>query len=187
MVGVLKSFQIPLSQYADDVQRIVGTCIERFGEREWKLVVMTNEIHGHLGIYSTIGAKMGLFAREWFEAQGLGGEISVLSYAGCVPPVSCLNDGLQMATGATLGHGLIGLSEEAEKRVEAVFTCGDTSLRLRLKPSFEAQIKADIAAGVRQFGHSPAYWQYVRELALRYWSSWDRKDIFMAVSFPDLG
>ena len=56
MVGVLRSFDFPLTQYADDVQRIVGTAIRRFGPEEWKLVLLTNEIHGHLGIYSTLGA-----------------------------------------------------------------------------------------------------------------------------------
>ena len=181
MVNILKSFNLPETLYADDVQNIVGNCIARFGEREWKLVVMTGEIHGHLGIYSTLGAKMGLFARECFEAQGLDGHISVLSFAGAQPPVSCLNDGLQISTGATLGHGLISVSPEENKRVEAIFTCGGSSLHLRLKPSFESQIKADIAQGVANYSHSPAYWQYVRELALRYWSDWDRREIFEEV------
>ena len=176
---VIKGFDtLPSEVYADDVQRIMGPCMERFGAREWRLVVLTGEIHGHLGIYSTLGAKMGLYAREWFESQGLAGEVSILSYAGSVPPVSCLNDGLQISTGATVGHGLIGISDEEEKRVEALFTQREKQLRLRLKPAFEQQIRSDIAAGAARYGHSPDYWQYVRELALRYWSEWDRRQIF---------
>lgn len=178
MLGVLKSFDLPLEQYADDVQSIVGSCIERFGAREWKLVVTTNEIHGHLGIYSTLGAKMGLRAREYFESKGVSGHISVLSYAGTVPPVSCLNDGLQISTGATVGHGLISISGEPLKRAEALFTAGGSRLRLRLEPEYERQIQQDISHGVARYGSSPAYWQYVRELALKYWSEWDRRAIF---------
>ena len=178
MVGALKSFEIPLSQYADDVQRIIGTCIAQYGAREWKLAVLTNEIHGHLGIYSTLGAKMGLRAREWFEAAGLTEDIAILSFAGSVPPVSCLNDGLQVSTGATVGHGLFALSEDPEKRVEARFRCGNQEITLRLKPDYEARIRSDIREGVARYGHTPAYWQYVRELALRYWQDWDRATVF---------
>ena len=180
MLGVLKSFNLPLEQYADDVRDIVGSCIERFGIREWKLAVMTNQIHGHLGIYSTLGAKMGLHARELFERQGITDHISILSYAGSVPPVSCLNDGLQISTGATVGHGLISVAEEPRKRAEAIFTAGGKSTRLCLKPEYEDRIRQDISLGVEKYGTSAQYWQYVRELALKYWSEWDRSEIFLA-------
>ena len=175
MAGVLKSFRFPLDYYADDVRDIVGICIERYGEREWKIITLTNEIHGHLGIYSTLGAKMGLYAMELLHAEH---SISVLSYAGEVPPVSCFNDGLQVSTGASLGHGLISISDDAEKRAEAVFTSGCNSVKLRLKPQYENTVIADIKEGVARYGNSPDYWLYVRSLALKYWRDWDRKEIF---------
>lgn len=178
MLGVLKNFDLPSELYADDVRDIVGSCIERFGIREWKLVVMTNEIHGHLGIYSTLGAKMGLLARELFERQGITDHISILSYAGSVPPVSCLNDGLQISTGATVGHGLINVAEDPHKRVEAVFTAGEKSIRLYLRPEYEARIRQDISLGLEKYGTGAQYWQYVRELALKYWCGWDRNELF---------
>ena len=179
MAGVLKSFQFPLDLYADDVRDIVGTCIERYGEREWKIITLTNEIHGHLGIYSTLGGKMGLYAMELLQADH---SISVLSYAGDVPPVSCFNDGLQVSTGASLGHGLISISDEAEKRAEAVFACGQKSVRLKLKPEYENAVIADIKRGVALYGNTPEYWLYVRSLALDYWRNWDRKEIFAIVN-----
>ena len=182
MKGVLENFQIPLDNYADDVRDIVGNCISRYGLREWKAAVMTNEIHGHLGIYSTLGAKMGLRARELFEEVGCTGEISVESFAGSVPPVSCLNDGLQISTGATMGHGLFHLAEAPQASVRARFTCEGRTLELTLKPEFEAQIREDIRQGVQSYGHTPAYWSYVRSLALQYWSSWDRTVIFTTLS-----
>ena len=171
MVGVLRSFDLPYELYADDVRGIAASTIGRFGVEEWKLVLLTNEIHGHLGIYSTIGAKMGLYAREL-----LGYPISVLSYAGSQPPVSCLNDGLQIGCDATLGHGLIQVAGGNEPK--ARFQNGDNVITLRLKDSYARQVKEDIRQGIELYGQTPAYWQYVRTLALKYWSQWDRTHIF---------
>ena len=145
----------------------------RFGAQEWRLVRLVHRVHGHIGIYTTIGVKMGLHAREL-----LGAPLSVLSFAGNVPPVSCMNDGLQIGAGATLGHGQITVSDDPDARAEAEFRCGEKVLRLRLKPEYEERIREDIRIGVEKFGHSPAYWQYVQSLALRYWREWDRKQIF---------
>lgn len=142
------------------------------------MVVFTYRVHGHFGIYSTLGAKMGLFAREQFEASGIREYISVNSYAGSVPPVSCLNDGLQISTGATLGHGLIDISDEPQKRVEAVFTSGGKALRIALKPEYESMIRQDIEDATRLYGRSPEYWKRVRNLALKYWLRWNRNSIF---------
>jgi pyrimidine-specific ribonucleoside hydrolase len=175
MRGVLKSLLLPRELYADDVAGIVGNCVKRYGEAEWRAVVLTNEIHGHLGIYSTLGAKMGIRARELFAENG---DISVLSFAGSIPPVSCLNDGLQVSLGSSMGHGLFAVSADGNTSARARFTCGDRTLELSLKPEFEEIIKADIREGVARFGHAPAYWDYVRRLAIRYWAEWDRARIF---------
>lgn len=147
-------------------------------ERERRAVELTNQIHGHIGIYSILGAKMGLHARDLFGADG---PIGIVSYAGLTPPVSCFNDGLQISTGSTLGRGLISVADDPQARAEATFTCGGKTIRLRLKPEFESIIQADIRRGVDLFGHSPKYWQYVEDLALRYSQDWDRGDIFVIV------
>ena len=177
MKGVLKSFLLPSDLYADDVAAIAADCILRHGEQEWRAVLLTNEIHGHLGIYSTIGAKMGILALEFFRRQGLEGDLHVLSFAGSRPPVSCLNDGLQVSTGASMGHGLFAVSPDGEPSVKARFT--------GLGSAFEDIIRADIKKGVELYGHAPAYWEYVRSLALKYWQHWDRKDIFEVTVLPE--
>ena len=136
MKGVLKSFLFPTDFYADDVADMVGNCVQRHGEEEWRAVTLTNEIHGHLGIYSTLGAKMGLLARELFREEGVK-EMSVLSFAGSVPPVSCLNDGLQVSTGASMGHGCFALSSAGEETsVKARFMGEGKVLELCLKPEW---------------------------------------------------
>ena len=173
--GVLANFPLSDSIYAPDVRSIKGETIERFGEAEWRAIVLTNEIHGHLGIYSTIGAKMGLYAKSLLQWDD---EPHIVSYAGSRPPVSCFNDGLQISTGATIGHGLISVSEEPEKRIEALFTYGQEELRLKLNESCQMQIAEDIRLGVDRFGHSKDYWLYIRSLAIKYWSEWDRTNIF---------
>lgn len=172
--GALRSFDLPSDVYADDVRDIVGC----FGPEEWRLVVLTNEIHGHLGIYSTLGAKMGLRAREEFASRGLLGHISIVSDAGSIPPLSCLNDGLQVSTGATVGHGLFALSGAEPGAPTARFSCEGVSFTLSLKDSFRQQIEEDIRTGTSRFGRSEQYWLYVRSLAIRYWSQWDRGCIF---------
>ena len=180
MAGILKSFLFPPDFYADDVRDIALICLSRYGEREWKTIVLTNEIHGHLGIYSTLGAKMGLRALELLEESGMGDQpVSVLSFAGSQPPVSCFNDGLQVSTGASLGHGRIRIADDPVKRPSAQFCCGDKCFTLSLKTEYAAQIGRDIEQGVALYGHTEPYWQYVRELALKYWKAWDRREIFL--------
>lgn len=178
MSCVLNSGVLPCECYAPDVRMVMDDTVRRFGEEEWHKVVLTNEIHGHLGIYSTLGAKMGCLAMSLHDGDD---EPEVLSYAGSQPPVSCFNDGLQVSTGATMGHGLFLLSDEKDKRVEALFTWKSETLRLRLKTEYVRIIQEDIRRGVEAYGHSPRYWSYVRELALKYWSQWSRDDIFEKV------
>ena len=147
------------------------------GEREWEVVVLTNEFHRHLGIYSILGAKMGLVARDHFQV-GLD-ELTILSHAGQQPPISCLNDGLQVSTGATLGHGTIQVSEGDNPCPSARFTHGDRTIVLTLKQIYWNRIKSDIRKIIEQEGlHTPAYWQAVRRLGLKYWLQWSRYELF---------
>ena len=176
------------------IEAMAERTIARWGKEEWRAVILTNEIHGHIGIYSTIGAKMGIYALELLSRLcNKAEELKVLSFAGSRPPVSCFNDGLQISTGATLGHGAIEIAkscaeskEHADARVEAIFrfrAIGGTEakemqLRVWLKEELRQQIAGDIANAVKQYGHTPDYWLQVRRLALDYWQQWNRAEIF---------
>ena len=176
------------------IEAMAERTIARWGKEEWRAVILTNEIHGHIGIYSTIGAKMGIYALELLSRLcNKAEELKVLSFAGSRPPVSCFNDGLQISTGATLGHGAIEIAkscaeskEHADARVEAIFRfraiCGteakEMQLRVWLKEELRQQIADDIANAVKQYGHTPDYWLQVRRLALDYWQQWNRAEIF---------
>ena len=174
---VFYGFPVRHGLYAQDVIPIIDSAIARHGLSEWRAGVLTNELHGHLGIYATIGVKMGIRAREYFNI-GVD-DIEVTTYAGHKPPVSCMNDGLQVGTGASVGHGLITVAETESPRPEARFTFKGKTIRLSLKPEYAGRIRRDVKHGIELYGDlTEPYWQYVRELALQYWLGFDRHEIF---------
>jgi pyrimidine-specific ribonucleoside hydrolase len=174
---VFSAFPDQRELFAYDVRKIMDSVISRYGPEEWKACVMTDEFHGHLGVFSIVGAKMGIKAREYF---GVGPDVlTVISHAGTKPPYSCLNDGIQVSTGATIGQGLITVVTEPHARPEAVFTCRERSLRLKLKEEYLAVIDGDIEEGILKFGLTDdGYWKLIRRSALEYWLEWDRDVIF---------
>lgn len=179
---IFNSFPVDPDQFEKDVKAISDSIISKHGLKEWKIVVLTNEFHEHLGIYSVIGAKMGLRAREFFNV-GID-ELLVTSKAGNKTPLSCLNDGLQASTGATLGHGTISVVSD-DPFPSAAFTFKKTIVELSLKESYRQQVIRDVRMGVQDYGlDSEAYWQYIRQLALRYWLDLDRRDIFDIKTIP---
>ncbi len=163
--------------YMPDLVPLIDQIIDRHGEQEWEIVVLTSEFHRHLGIYSILGAKMGLWARDYFKADL--DELKVESFAGLQPPISCLNDGLQVSTGATLGHGTITIVPGQRACPQARFTHDDQTITLTLKPLYWNQIKRDIRMEIEEHGNkTPEYWRGVRQLGLRYWLQWDRSKLF---------
>lgn len=174
-------FPVAEEYYIRDLMPVIGPTINRYGASEWRAAVLTNELHGHLGIYATLGVKMGIRAREYFNV-GVD-DIVVTSYAGSKPPVSCLNDGLQVSTGGTVGHGLIHVLPEVQGRPEATFAFKGRTVTLRLKPEYARQVQEDLKKGVELYGaDTEENWQYVRKLAIQYWQEWDRHTIFEVVS-----
>ena len=174
---VFNRFPAQREMFNYDVRPIVDSAIARYGYDEWKANVMTDEFHGHLGVFSIVGAKMGIRARELF---GVGpDELKVVTYAGNRPPYSCLNDGIQVSTGATLGMGTIRLASDSITWPSAVFTHKGRSVRISLKKEYLDRVDADINEGIVKFGlMDDGYWKLVRRNALKYWLEWDRDVIF---------
>ncbi len=98
---VIKAMPSDTSFYMPDLQPFVTEIREKYGEDEWTSGVIGNELHRHLGVYAIIGVKMGIRAREYF-CTGVD-EMTVTTHAGSMPPLSCMNDGIQVSTGATPG------------------------------------------------------------------------------------
>lgn len=170
-------FPIDPDLYAEDIKPIVKKTIESHGMQEWKAGALTHEIHGHLGIYTIAGVKMGIKALEHFHAEA--GKISIESFAGVIPPISCMNDGLQVSAGATLGHGLIISRPTAYALPQAIFTYQDKSIRIHLKEKVFSMITKEISDAVSAYGTSgDDYWLYIRKRAIAYWQEWNRHAIF---------
>jgi pyrimidine-specific ribonucleoside hydrolase len=174
---VFNRFPIQHEMFNYDIRPIIDSAIARYGYDEWKANVMTDEFHGHLGVFSIVGAKMGIKARELF---GVGADmIEVTTFAGTKPPYSCLNDGIQVSTGATLGMGTIHLAKHSKTKPAAIFTYKNRSIRISLKKEYLDQVDADIKEGIMKFGlMDDGYWKLIRHNALKYWVEWDRNKIF---------
>jgi pyrimidine-specific ribonucleoside hydrolase len=174
---ILADFPTDPARLLPDVRDPARLIQDRHGLEEWKAAVLTSELHRHLGTYSIVGAKMGLRAREHFNVAL--DELRVESHAGLKPPLSCLNDGLQVATGASLGRGTISVPTNGPPACEAIFRHGERQLRLRLKPEFARRIADDMAELVRRHGGvTPAYFQDVRTVSLEHWLDFDRHTMF---------
>jgi pyrimidine-specific ribonucleoside hydrolase len=174
---VFENFPSDKEFFRSDVKEYMDEIINTNGKEEWRICVLTNEIHGHLGIYSIIGAKMGLKAREIFNV-GVD-QLKVLSYAGDNPPLSCMNDGLQISTGATLGEGEITIFNDSIFQPEALFIYKNQKIKIRLKKEYRERIEDDISQGILQYGNlTSGYWKLIRKLGLKYWAEWSRNKIF---------
>jgi pyrimidine-specific ribonucleoside hydrolase len=164
------------SFYFADIESSVKEIINKYGIDEWTSGVLTNELHRHLGVYAIIGVKMGIRAREYFNT-GVD-EFSVTSFAGSTPPLSCMNDGLQVSTGATPGHGLLTVINETTAPT-AEFTYMGIKIRLTLNSELAKTINDELAEINFVYGlDSDIYWELVRKNAIKYWLMFDRHDIF---------
>jgi pyrimidine-specific ribonucleoside hydrolase len=174
----LQSLSVDSNLFLPDISYRMVETIDKYGETEWASCVLTNELHRHVGIYAIIGAKMGIRAREYF---GVGGDVmQVTSFAGNNPPVSCMNDGIQVSTGATVGHGLLHLAAIDVAEPKFMFEYMGQQIVIRLKSEYKNKLKKDVKQLELIYGlDSTIYWDLVRQVALNCWFSWNRNQIFI--------
>jgi pyrimidine-specific ribonucleoside hydrolase len=174
---VFETFPLDTALYKPAYAKILESTTQAYGLIEWKAISLTNEIHGHTGIYSIIGAKMGIRAMEYFNV-GVN-NLEVLSFAGYRPPLSCFNDGLQISSGATIGQGLITVSDSVSQIPSAVFSFNGRTVSISLKQNIAHEMQEQIQYGVKTYGLlTDSYWAYIERLALEYWQKYDRHEIF---------
>lgn len=175
---VVRQLPVDSSFYFEDVGPVVTEIVNRYGIDEWTSGVIANELHRHLGIYTIIGVKMGIRAREYFNT-GVD-EFKATSYAGSISPLSCMNDGIQVSTGATPGHGLLTVRNDTVTRPAVDITYLNRKVRLTLKPELIEKISSSLKEYNFVYGlDSNIYWELVRKDALKYWLELDRHDIFI--------
>ncbi len=174
---VFNSFPADRHLLKKEYAMILDTTMLLYGPEEWKAICLTNEIHGHTGIYSIIGAKMGIRAMEYFHV-GIN-NLRVVSFAGNSPPLSCLTDGVQISTGATPGQGLLTIAGTVEEVPGVKFEFNNRAIKMALDEEIALQMRSDISYGVKNFGlESDTYWLYIERLAIEYWKNFSRYDIF---------
>ena len=174
---VFTAFPIDTALYKPEYAKMLNETVGKFGLIEWKAISMTNEIHGHTGIYSIIGAKMGIRAMEYFNV-GVN-NLEVITFAGSNPPLSCFNDGVQISTGATIGQGLITISDSISAIPSAIFEFNNQKVNIALKSEIAEQMRNEIQYGVTNYGLlSDKYWLYIEKLAIKYWADFERQEIF---------
>ncbi|MDR2835828.1 MAG: nucleoside hydrolase [Bacteroidales bacterium] len=160
-----------------DINSVVDSLIEKHGYTEYKLCCLTSEIHSHLGIYSIIGAKLGLRILEYLHT-GLD-EIRIESHAGSEPPISCFNDGLQVGTGATLGYGTFSVIKISQAKTEVVVSYNNRKYLFKLKNNIDNEISNKTDDLIKLYGYNTdMYWLKLRELAIEYWLELNRFEIF---------
>ncbi|MBI5008861.1 MAG: formylmethanofuran dehydrogenase subunit E family protein, partial [Bacteroidia bacterium] len=174
---VVREFPSTPSFYFSDIEPSVSEIIRKYGKDEWISGVIANELHRHLGVFAIIGVKMGIRAREYFNT-GVD-EFTVTSSAGSTPPLSCMNDGLQVSTGATPGHGLLTVLNDLPSP-SAEFRYMNQKIRLTLKPEIASMITNELREINFIYGlDSDIYWELVRKNSIKYWQKLDRHDIFV--------
>jgi pyrimidine-specific ribonucleoside hydrolase len=173
----IKNMPSDTSFYMPDIQPYVTDIRNRYGEDEWTSGVIANELHRHLGVFAIIGVKMGIRAREYF-CTGVD-EMEVTTHAGSTPPLSCMNDGIQVSTGATPGHGLLTVSRDQPFFPAADFTHKDKTIRITLKKELAEKVSGELKEINFIYGlDSDIYWELVRKNSIKYWLQFDRHEIF---------
>lgn len=174
---VIKTMPADTSFYMPDLQPFVKEIRDKYGEDEWTSGVIGNELHRHLGVFAIIGVKMGIRAREYF-CTGVD-EMTVTTHAGSTPPLSCMNDGIQVSTGATPGHGLLNVSNEPPFFPAADFTHKGKTVRISLYKDIAAKVSSELKEINFVYGlDSDIYWELVRQNSIKYWLQFDRHEIF---------
>ena len=80
------------------------------------LLARAVEFHRHLGPFLILGLRMGMISRSMLKAQNHT-DLTAIMLVDPKPPVSCAVDGVQVASGCTLGKGTIRVSEASDRIV----------------------------------------------------------------------
>ena len=105
------------------------------------LLVAAGRFHGHVGPFLAIGLRMGLLANERMgrAPMDMKAEVRVVPR----PPRSCTLDGIQYASGCTLGKASIRVEPDpAEVAVE--FRLGPRTLGIRLRQDFLERMEREL-------------------------------------------
>ncbi|NOQ55743.1 MAG: hypothetical protein GQ477_02965 [Nanohaloarchaea archaeon] len=149
---------------------------------EFEIIMMANKFNQHIGPNNIYGAKMALYAKKLLN--GTNNEISVLSEAGTKPLISCLNDGIMIAIGATFGRGLIE-NDPLQSKLAATFFYKNKSVRLEVKSENLEFTQKYIADSLKKHqSMNNDYFKDVRDMGLYVWEHFPQDDLFI-ITYPE--
>ncbi len=103
-------------------------------------LVALQRFHGHLGVYVTLGLRMGAIGKRRFgHYKGLQARVR----SNPEPPMRCVLDGIQFSSGCTFGKGNISLEGASEP--EVTFEKEGKRLRVALKAGWRARIDREMS------------------------------------------
>jgi len=96
--------------------------------------------HGHLGVYVTLGMRMGEIGKRRFgHYKGLVARVRSRPE----PPMLCVVDGVQFSSGCTMGKG--NIRTESGENPEVLFTKEGRSLRVALQAGLRERIDREMS------------------------------------------
>jgi pyrimidine-specific ribonucleoside hydrolase len=95
-----------------------------------ELVQQAVVFHGHLGPFLIVGLKMGTIALERFGLKKYT-SLKVAVESSKKPPLSCMIDGIQVATGCTLGRGTIEIKQQGIPRAHFEYQAKKITIKLK--------------------------------------------------------
>jgi len=169
--------------YIQEIEDLIERgIIAKYSREEFEASILTHELHGHIGVYTLIGTKMGLYARELLSAPRRQMKI-VSECGGGKYPLKCINDGILVSTLCSPIYGKLEI-DSSKSNYAAAFSYGDKTVRLELKQGYRSQLEDRIDDAVKKYRKegkfTPPYWEEVRKMTWWAWEEWDRKVIFDA-------
>ncbi len=96
--------------------------------------------HGHLGIYVTLGLRMGTIGKRTFGGyKGLRATVRTVPK----PPMMCVVDGVQFGSACTMGKGNIAIEAATEPSV--TFEKEGRRLTISLKPGLREKVDQEMS------------------------------------------
>lgn len=96
--------------------------------------------HGHLGVYVTLGLRMGAIGKRAFgQYKGLTATVTSVPK----PPMLCVVDGVQFSSACTMGKGNISVVPGSDP--EVAFEKEDRRMRISLKPGWREKIDREMS------------------------------------------
>jgi len=174
---------LPLSDgiYIQEIEDLIHKgVVEKYGREEFEASILTHEIHGHIGAYTLIGTKMGIYAMELLNAPVK--KMQIVSEAGGGKyPVRCINDGIMVSTLCSYAWGALAV-DTTKTNYAATFSYNDKTVRLELKERYKSELEAKIDDAVSKYKKegkfTPEYWVQVEKMTWWIWKEWDRHVIF---------